>query len=45
MIDPITGEPLPQGGDLGQVPTEPDMEQDASDVDAQMQKDAKKAEI
>ena len=45
MIDPITGEPLPQGGDLGQVPTEPDMEQDAAAADAQMQKDTKKAEI
>jgi len=52
-VDPVTGEPLP-GGDMGmgqdpmamgEVPTEPDMEQDAEVVDAQMQKDAKKAEI
>jgi len=52
-VDPVTGEPLP-GGDMGmgqdpmamgEVPMEPDMEQDAEVVDAQMQKDAKKAEI
>ena len=44
-IDPITGEPLPQGGDLGEPINEPDMESDASVVDAEMQKDTKKAEI
>ena len=43
MIDPITGQPLPQGGDLGAPVT--DEEIDASETDAQMQKDAKKAEI
>jgi len=44
MIDPITGQPLPQaGGDLGE-PVQ-DEEIDAADVDAQMQKDTKKAEI
>ena len=59
-IDPITGAPLPQGGEMvgggmdsmgqdamgmGQVPTEPDVSQQASVTDAQMQKDTKKAEI
>ena len=47
-IDPITGEPLPQdgGGDLmGNVPQEPNLDQQGSVTDAQMQKDAKKAEI
>jgi len=51
-IDPITGEPLPASGDpnnmnvgLGQVPTEPDLTQDAKVTDAQTQKDVKKAEI
>ena len=44
MVDPITGEPLPQeGGDLGTPVT--DEEIDASETDAQMQKDTKKAEI
>jgi hypothetical protein len=44
MVDPITGEPLPQeGGDLG-APVA-DEEIDASETDAQMQKDTKKAEI
>ena len=44
MVDPITGEPLPQeGGDLGAPVT--DEEVDASETDAQMQKDTKKAEI
>ena len=45
MIDPITGQPLPQGGDLGDVPTEPDLETDSQVADAEMQKDTKKAEI
>ena len=47
-IDPITGEPLPQEGEMGMmgnVPNEPDLEQQSVDVNAQMQKDAKKAEI
>ena len=47
-IDPITGEPLPQegeGGDLGAVPEEPDLEAEAQAVDAQYQKDTKKAEL
>ena len=52
-VDPITGEPLP-GGDMGmgadpmgmgEIPTEPDISKEASVVDAQMQKDTKKAEI
>ncbi len=53
QIDPITGEPLPQAGGeigqdvmgMGQVPTEPDLEQQATVTDAQAQKDAKKAQI
>jgi len=47
-VDPITGEPLPQDGEtglMGEVPTEPDLENEGSVTDAQMQKDAKKAEI
>ena len=48
-VDPITGEPLP-GGDgldmgMGEVPVEPDLEAQATDVDAEFQKDTKKAEI
>jgi hypothetical protein len=42
-VDPITGEPLEGGGDLGDVPTEPEI--DGGITDAQMQKDTKKAEI
>ena len=58
MVDPITGEPLPQPGemvagdlgqnpvsDIGQVPIEPDLEQQSANVDAQLKKDSKKAEI
>ena len=45
MIDPITGQPLEGGGDLGAVPTEPDLETDAAATDAQFQKDVKSAEI
>jgi len=45
MIDPITGQPLEGGGDLGGVPTEPDLETDAAVTDAQFQKDVKSAEI
>ena len=47
-VDPITGEPLPQGGGeevLGDVPMEPDLEAQSDVVDAQIQKDTKKAEI
>jgi hypothetical protein len=58
MVDPITGEPLPQQGemvagdlgqnpvsDIGQVPIEPDLEQQSTNIDAQLKKDSKKAEI
>ena len=47
-IDPITGEPLSQGGDvgpLGNVPEEPNIDSDSMVTDAQVQKDTKKAEI
>ena len=44
-IDPITGEPLEGGGDLGAIPTEPDLSSDAMATDAQFQKDVKSAEI
>ena len=53
-VDPITGEPLPQeggdpaaegGGDLGDVPQDPDVEAQAQVTDAQYQKDTKTAEI
>jgi hypothetical protein len=47
-IDPITGEPLPVGGDgqmMGDVPQEPDLEIQSKDTNAQVQKDTKKAEI
>jgi hypothetical protein len=47
-VDPITGEPLPTGGEMGpmgEVPQEPDLESQSADVDAQLQKDTKKAEI
>jgi hypothetical protein len=52
--DPITGEPLPQeggdpaaegGGDLGDVPQDPDLEAQGQVTDAQYQKDTKSAEI
>ena len=42
-VDPITGEPLEGGGDLGDVPMEPEI--DASVTDAQLSKDTKSAEI
>ena len=51
MVDPVTGEPLPPDGGMGdpmamgEVPVEPDLEAQAQDVDAQLQKDTKKAEI
>jgi hypothetical protein len=47
-IDPITGEPLPAGGEeqmMGDVPQEPDLESQSKDTNAQVQKDTKKAEI
>ena len=44
-VDPITGEPLEGGGDLGDVPTEPDLEKSAAITDAQLSKDTKTAEI
>ena len=46
QIDPITGQPLPQGGeDLGNTPTDPDLEAEGQITDAEAQKDARKAEI
>ena len=51
QVDPITGEPLPQeGGDpsmesMGEMPMDPDLEAQAQTVDAQYQKDTKKAEL
>ena len=42
-IDPITGEPLEGGGDLGDIPM--DSEIDGGITDAQVQKDTKSAEI
>jgi hypothetical protein len=54
QTDPITGEPLPQeggdpaaqqGGDLGDVPQDPDLEAQGQITDAQYQKDTKSAEI
>ena len=44
-VDPITGEPIPQGGDLGDVPQEPDLEAEGQVTDAEYQKDTKSAEI
>ena len=45
-VDPITGEPLPQGQDLGEVPTDEDPDASAAKVtDAEYQKDTKTAEI
>ena len=52
-VDPITGEPLPpEGGEMpqdpgsmGEIPQEPDLEQEAQKFDMQLQKDSKKAEI
>ena len=47
-VDPITGEPLPQGGEMGpmgQVPQEPDLDKQGAVTDAQLQKDVKTAEI
>ena len=44
-VDPITGEPLEGGGDLGDIPQEPDLEKDAAITDAQLAKDTKSAEV
>ena len=45
-IDPITGQPLEDGGDLGQVPTDEDPDDSAGKLtDAEFQKDVKSAEI
>ena len=44
-VDPITGEALPDQGDLGDTPVEPDLEKDASVTDAQLAKDTKSMEI
>ncbi len=47
-VDPITGEPLPPDGGgqlMGDVPQEPDLESQSKDINAQLQKDSKKAEI
>ena len=45
QIDPITGQPLPQGQDLGDVPQDQDLEAESEITDAEAQKDARKAEI
>ena len=48
QVDPITGEPLPQGNgqDLGAVPTDEDPDDAAAQLtDAQYQKDTKSAEL
>ena len=46
QIDPITGQPLPQeGGEMGEVPQDPDLEAQVEVTDAQAQKDSMKAEI
>ena len=42
-IDPITGEPLPDGGMMGELPTDPEI--DDGITNAQVQKDTKTAEI
>tara|TARA_B100001059_G_scaffold114966_1_gene115281 strand:+ start:12277 stop:13941 length:1665 start_codon:yes stop_codon:yes gene_type:complete len=44
-VDPITGEPLPGGDDLGDIPMDPDLEDDGAITDANLQKDTKSAEI
>ena len=46
-VDPITGEAIPQEGEMGmgEVPMDPDLEAEAQAVDAQYQKDTKSAEI
>jgi len=45
-VDPITGEPLPQeGGDLGEVPQDDNLDAQGQVTDAEYQKDTKSAEI
>ena len=49
-VDPITGEPLPQegaegGGDMGEVPEDPNLDAEGQVTDAEYQKDTKSAEI
>jgi len=45
-VDPITGEPLPQeGGDLGAVPQDENLDAQGQITDAEYQKDTKTAEI
>ena len=45
-VDPITGEPLPQeGGDLGEVPQDENLDAEGQVTDAEYQKDTKTAEI
>ena len=44
-VDPNTGEPLPGGDDLGDIPMKPDLEGDGAITDADLQKDTKSAEI
>jgi len=47
QVDPITGEPLPQGGggDLGDVPQDENLDAEGQVTDAEYQKDTKTAEI
>ena len=54
MLDPITGEPLPQEGDpamgedpmaMGEGQVDPDIAAQAQAIDGQYQKDTKKAEL
>ena len=42
-VDPITGEPLPSEGEMGEIPMDPEI--DDGLTNAQVQKDTKKAEI
>jgi len=45
-VDPVTGEPLPQGGgDLGEVPQDDNLDAEGQVTDAEYQKDTKTAEI
>ena len=53
-VDPITGEPLPQeggdpaaegGGEMGEVPEDPNLDAQGQITDAEYQKDTKSAEI
>ena len=45
-VDPVTGEPLPQNGNLGQVPEDEDEDEASGQItDAQYQKDTKTAEL